>query len=212
MISLALGLALLTAGPSSVPCSGPSQPHGHLQWSESAKIVAPNPAWQVEVHPVLTSDENQTPVTLHSCRNDGAWPLFTLERSAEIYWSPGSRNLLVVNKPFSGSSRLLFFSVEALSDGKRAGASDLLDRTVKQAVLQRLGEKRHIEFYLPQFVSWGKGNIVLAVGGATYSGDNGPMSPYCYGIVVNGGTLRVEDTLTAGELKAKFGAECRVSP
>ena len=38
------------------------------------------------------------------------------------------------------------------------------------------------------------------------------MSPYCYGIVVNDGTLRVEDTLTAGELKAKFGAECRVSP
>ncbi len=212
MISLALGLALLVTGASSAPCSGTSPSHGHLQWSESAKIVAPDRAWQVEVHPVLTSEENQTPVTLHSCRKAGSWPLFTLKRSAEIYWSPDSRNLLVVNKPFSGSSRLLFFSVKALSDGKRAGASDLLDRTVKQAVLQRLGEKRHIEFYLPQFVSWAKGNIVLAVGGATYSGGNGPMSPYCYGIVVNGGTLRVEDTLTAGELKAKFGAECRVSP
>lgn len=35
----------------------------------------------------------------------------------------------------------------------------------------------HIEFYLPEFVSWKANDLVLSVGGATSSGGDGPMNP-----------------------------------
>lgn len=212
MISFTLGFILSIATTSSARCSDIPQTHRQLQWSQPATIVSLSRAWQVEVHPVLTSDENQTPVTLHSCINDGSWPLFTLERSAEMYWGADSRSLLVINEPLSGSSKLLFFSINKLTQGGEAPGSDELDRMVKQILFQRFGEKKQIEFYLPRFVSWKKSQIVLAIGGATSSGGNGPMTPYCYGVVVDSSTLRIQSTISAGELRGKFGAECRISP
>ena len=207
-----LGISLFLRGTSFAQCSRIPQNHAQLQWSRPATAVSPNLAWQVEVHPVLTSDENQTPVTLHSCRKDASWSLFTLERSAEVYWSPDSRHLLVINEPLSGSNKLLFFPVSKLAEGKETRDSDGLDRAVKQVLHQRLGENRRIEFYLPQFVSRKENNIVLAVGGAASSGGDGPMTPYCYGVLVDRDSLQVRATVSAGNLKRKFGAECQVSP
>jgi hypothetical protein len=80
-IAFALGISLLLAG-SSTQCPSAPQTHGRLQWSQSAKIVAPNGPWEVVVHRLLTADENQSPVRLRRCQGAGSWPLLTLQRSA----------------------------------------------------------------------------------------------------------------------------------
>lgn len=191
------------------------QTHAHLEWSMFAAIVAPNRAWQVEVHPALTSEENLTPVSLRGCRKAGSRPLFILQRDAEIYWGPDSNSLLVVNEPVDLGNQLLFFNVKASSEGKQTEAPDELDKEVQQVLFQHLGEKRHVDFYLPTFVSWKDSKLLLAVGGTTFSGkirESGPTASYCYGFLVNSDTLHIQDVLSAEELKAKFGAECEPDP
>jgi hypothetical protein len=188
--------------------------HAQLGWSEFATVVAPDRAWQVEVHPVFTSRENHTPVTLRGCEKGGSWPLFILERDAEMYWGPDSSSLLVVNEPLSGTNQLLFFDVETPSDGKQTQAPDELDKAVEQVLIKRLGKNRRTEFYLPNLVSWKGSQLLLAVGGtSSYAkGESGPMKEYCYGFMINTDTLRVQEVLSATELKANSGAECETYP
>ncbi|MGB8412740.1 MAG: hypothetical protein WCE23_07935 [Candidatus Binatus sp.] len=185
--------------------------HTDLDWSMFATVVAPNGAWQVEVHPALTSDENLTPVLLRGCQKAGSWPLFILQRDADMYWGPDSSSLLVVNEPFSGTNQLLFFNIQALSEGKQTQAPDKLDKTVQQVLLQRLGEKNQIGFYLPTLVSWKKDKLLFAVGGNMFPrkiGYNGPTTEYCYGFMIDTKTLQVQDVLSAEQLKTASGAEC----
>ena len=189
--------------------------HSQLQWSEYATVVAPNDAWQVEVHPVLTSGENQTPVILRGCQKSGSWPLFILERDADIYWGPKSKNLLMVNKPLSGGNQLLFFDIKAVSEGKQAQAVSTLDERVKQAVLQRLGQKTVTGFYLPTFISWNESRLLFAAGGNAFYGkrnESGPIKEYCYGLMIDTNTLQIQEVLSAKQLKARFGAECQTMP
>lgn len=185
--------------------------NAQLGWSEFAAVVAPNRAWQVEVHPVFTSGENHTPVLLRGCKKAGSWPLFFLERDAEMYWGPDNSSLLVVNEPLSGTNQLLFFDVKALSEGKQTSAPDELDKAVEQVLLRHLGKKRHIASYLPNLVSWKENRLLLNVGGVTFHG-YGPTTDYCYGFMVNTDTLHVQDVFSARELKAKFGVECQTDP
>jgi hypothetical protein len=208
-----LGISLLlTAGVASAQCSGVSKSHAQLQWSESAKVVAPDHAWVVEVSPVLNADENRTPVTLHRCGATGSWPLFTLERSAELRWGADSNHVLVINEPLSGTNKLLLFSVAGLTTGTQELPPDALDRAVRGALTERLGKEKHTQFYLPSFVSWKGDDLLLAVGGATYAANVGPMTPYCYGMRINSSTLRVESILSEKELKTRTGRACQVSP
>ncbi len=203
---------LLAAGTASAQCSGALKFPAQLQWSEAAKVVAPNRTWVAEVHPVLDADENRTPVTLHRCYGTGSWPLFTLERSAELRWGADSSNILVVNKPLSGTNKLLLFSVPSLTTGTKGLPPDALDKAVNEALTERLGKEKHAQFYLPSFVSWKGDDLLLAVGGATYTANVGPLTPYCYGMRINSSTLRVESILSEKELKARTGHGCQVSP
>ena len=203
---------LLAAGTASAQCSGTPKLQAQLQWSEAAKVVAPNRTWVAEVHPVLDADENRTPVTLHRCGGSGSWPLFTLERSAELRWGADSNHILVVNEPLSGTSKLLLFSVLSLMAGTASVSPDALDAAVKEALAERLGKEKHVQFYLPSFISWRGDNLLLAVGGAAYATNVGPLTPYCYGMRINSSTLRVESILSEKELKTRIGHGCRVSP
>ena len=137
-------LLLLITGTASAQCSGAPKYHAQLQWSEPAQVGAPSHAWAAEVHPVLDADENRTPVTLHRRRDTGSWPLFTLERSAELHWGTDSNHVLVINEPLSGTNKLLFFSVASLITGTEASPPDGLDRAVNEALAERLGKKRSI--------------------------------------------------------------------
>jgi hypothetical protein len=203
---------LLAAGTASAQCSGVPKFQAQLQWSEAAKIVAPNHRWVAEVHPVLDADENRTPVTLHRCGSTDSWPLFTLERKAELRWGADSNQILVVNEPLSGTNKLLLFSVPSLTTGTQGFPPDALDKAVNEALTERLGKENHAQFYLPSFVSWKGDDLLLAVGGATYAANVGPLTPYCYGMRINSSTLRVESILSEKELKTRTGHGCQVSP
>lgn len=210
-IMVAISL-LLTTGTTSAQCFGAPKLHAHLQWSEATKVVAPNHAWVVEVNPVLDADENRTPVTLHRCGGAGSWPLFTLERSAELHWGADSNHILVVNEPLNGTNKLLLFSVSSLTAGTAGVSPNALNRTVNEALTESLGKEKHIQFYLPNFISWKGDTLILAVGGATYAANDGPLTPYCYGMRINSSTLRVESILSEKELKTGTGRGCQVSP
>jgi hypothetical protein len=197
---------------SSAQCVGTSRTHGHLHWSESAKIVAPNRAWQVEVHPILDADENKTPVTLRSCSGPSFWPLFTLQRDAYAYWSSDSKHLLIVNAPFSGTNKLLLFSVDELVLNAQKRVPDALDTAVTEELTRQLGERVHIVFYLPIYASWKGNNLLLAVGGEFSTSNTGPMGSYCYGFLVDSDTSQVKNVLSKRELEAKTGGGCQVSP
>lgn len=204
-------LLMLSAGAASAQCSGTPKEHTQLQWSESAKAVAPDRAWVAEVHPVLDADENRTPVTLHRCGGTGSWQLFTLERRAELRWGADSKHILVINEPLSGTNKLLFFSVASLTTGTQGTPPEAIDRAVNDALTERLGKEKHVQFYLPSFVSWKGDDLLLAVGGATYAANDGPLAPYCYGIRINSSSLRVESILSGKELKTRTGHSCQVS-
>jgi len=119
---------------------------------------------------------------------------------------------LIINEPVANSNKLLFLRTTSVKGSVEEEASGQIDEAVRQRLSQELGEKRHIEFYLPQFVSWKASGLVLAVGGATSSGADGPMSPYCYGFLIDPGSREVRGVLSEQSLKAKFGKECRISP
>ena len=160
-----LGLSLLVAGTCCAQCSGTSHIHARVQWSESAEVIAPDWSWAVQVRPVLDADENRTPVTIHKCGGSLSWPLFTLQRSAELYWSSDSRHLLFVNQPLSGTNKLLFFTVPKSATESPTSNSDALDEGVRDAIAERVGNGRHIiQFYLPTIASWNGGSVLLAVG------------------------------------------------
>lgn len=203
---------LSTVSISPAQCVGTSHAHNQLQWSEPAKIVAPNHVWQVEVNPILNADENKTPVTLVSCRGAQSWFLFTLQREANLYWSSDSRYLLIVDEPLSGTNKLLLFSVEQLITNTPNSLPDALDKAVNEALKRQLGEGVHIQFYLPTYTSWDKKNLLLAVGGESYTVNTGPINSYCYGFIVDSETSTVMNVLSKKELVAKTGRSCRVSP
>ncbi len=202
---------LLLAATSWGQCSGTPETHGNLQRSEPAKVISPNHARMVQVHPILNVDENRSPVTVSKCGDSKSWPLFTLQRSAELYWSSDSKHVLVVDQPLSGTNKLLIFSVPS-SAASTTEPSDALDKTVNEALAERLGKNKHVQFYLPTFVSWKGDSVLLAVGGETYAENVGPLDAYCYGLKINSNTLHVESVLSEKELKASSGRSCQVSP
>ncbi|MGB6745438.1 MAG: hypothetical protein WBE38_17460 [Terracidiphilus sp.] len=203
---------LLSAGTASAQCSGAPKYRAQLQWSESAKVVSPDHAWVVEVRAVFDADENRTPVTVHRCGGIGSWPLFTLKRDAELHWGADSNHILVINEPLSGTNELLFFSVASLTTGTQGLPPDALDRAVNEALTERLGKEKYVQYYLPSLVSWKGNDLLLAVGGETNLGHDGPLASYCYGMRINISTLHVESVLSEKELKTRTGHGCQDSP
>jgi len=203
---------LLSAGTASAQCSGGPKYHAQLHWSESAKVVAPDHAWVVEVHPVFDAYGNRTPVTLHKCGGTGSWPLFILARDAELHWGADSNHILVINEPLSLTNELLFFSVASLTTGTQGLTPDALDKAVKEALTERLGKEKQVQYYLPTLASWKGNDLLLAVGGETNLGHDGPLASYCYGVRINISTLRVESVLSEKELKTSAGHSCHDSP
>lgn len=185
---------------------------GRLQWSEPATITSPDHRWQIEVRPVLTSNYNETPVSVRNCKTNRSFNLFTLTRNADLYWSQSSKSVFVIDNPTDGTSRLFIFLIDNELEGSHSN-HDLINYNVKNAVMKAIGSNRQIVFYLSSFVSWNDDKLVLVVGGTTSSGDNGPMKPYCFGMVINTDSEDVTAVLSSKELRKKFkGTICRIYP
>jgi hypothetical protein len=208
----AMGLAMTWSQGAAASCSRAASDHAHIQWSEPATIVSPDRTWQVNVQPDFGADENRAPVTLQKCGESHASTLFVLDRNADLYWRADSSQLLIINQPGSGASELALFDT-ASSTGTTAMPSSSLDKDARSAVQGALGAARKIQFYLMNFVAWYAEHAVLSVSGATSSGGDGPMSPYCYGVVLDTRHARVQKIMQEDELKSAYrAAQCPVSP
>lgn len=211
MINPTLVISLFVAMASALQCQGRSQDHTHLQWSETTQSVSPNGKWEVTVAPVLTSEKNQTPVTLRQCDGSLAMPLLTLQRSADLYWNPDGKDLVIVDEPVANKYSLLFFDIAKLT-GEQKYDQNHVNELVVENLTARLGGKSHVEFFLPSVVSLKQDFLVVSAGGATSIDDNGPMNPYCYGFVIDLREERIHETLSERDLRQKYGATCRLSP
>lgn len=187
---------------------------GEIQWSERSSIVSPNHVWRLEVHPNLASDDNESPVAVVNCKTNASYPIFVLDRMAYSYWSPNGDNLVIINESGVDVYNVLFFDIKSSSTFNPSQTFNVLNKKIENVIFNKLGKNRFVHFYLPTFVSWTDGELVLAVGGATTSpGAYGPMTPYCFGIVVDTGTQNIKSVVSADELKHEFSnTECRVSP
>jgi len=181
-----------------------------LRWSEEATVISPSRLWQVEVHPVHDSENNETPVVLRGRAKGDSRALFTLQRDAELYWSSDSGRLLVVNAPLRGTNELLLFSVGGATAGAERPAN-ALDRLVADAIAERLGSEQHIQSYMPAFVSWENDRLLLSVGGTAYRKEVGPLVSYCFGTTVDTATLRIQQVYSEKELRKRTGQGCRIT-
>jgi len=185
----------------------------HIQWSEPTKLYSPNGVWKIETHPVLKSDENETPVTLSRGGSSVESQLFILSRAADVYWGPDRDRLLVINQPVANSYELNLFDLKRIEKGNDLKYDDRLDRKIKKDLGKQMQQGQSIVFFLPSFVAWESDNLVLAVGGAVSEGQGGPMIGYCYGVIVDSLRQKVTKVLSTVELQSEFpSARCRASP
>ena len=193
-------------------CSASRSAHREIQWSSSIRAVAPDAKHEIEVRANLEAEDNASPVTLHNCSEPGEWPLFTLTRRADLYWSDDGKNILVIDAPDSSTSRLLLFSVDQIEHDGLPHRPDAIDQLVKEALRKQIGQKSSIEFYLPTFVSWAGGELVLAVGGESATAATGPLDRYCMGAVIDTKALRITRLMSETDLRLRFRARCDTSP
>jgi hypothetical protein len=203
-------LTVLLTGVSGQPCSGASGENAHLHWSEPADVVSPDRSLRVEVRPTDDSDDHGTAVALHFCGRPNSRLLFTLRRDADLYWSADSQRLLIIDRPFSETGQLLLFSVHDAAEGTEAldHATNTVDAAVRKVLVKHLGPGNKVEFFQPSYRSWNGNTLLLAVGGATSTRNIGPMKGYCYGVMVNSDTRRVEQVISAQDLKRRTGNGC----
>lgn len=211
MISTALLIAMIGSG-RGADCAASGSRHVEIHWSRSLRATAPDGATELEVRANLQSESNASPVLLRDCRGTATWPLFTLQRRADVYWSDDGRHLLVVDAPLDGTNTLLLFSIDQSRQRGTPAAPAALEQLVQAMVRSRLGDRAQVIFYLPTFVSWRKDELLMAVGGEAADADTGPLKGYCFGLVVDTNGVRTSRVLSARELRAMSGAGCRTNP
>jgi hypothetical protein len=180
-----------------------AQPLGHpafLHWSRRTIVKSPDGQFQIEVHPILTDEENHSPVVVHRLYDGREWKLFTLTRAAHTLWSPDGHRILVIDEPTVDNYVVHLYSPE----GKRTEADT--DGMMRSAVASRIAPGREVEFYLPTFVSWNDNELVIAVGGTSSHGIASPMESFCFAVSVDSGSGNVLTTNKRSE------SHCRTNP
>jgi hypothetical protein len=194
-------LALITTMTSLVGLA--AQPIGHpvfLHWSERAMVKSPDRQFQIEVHPILTDEENHSPVVIHRLYDGREWELFTLTRAAHVLWSPDSHRILVIDEPTADNYEVRLYS----PDGKRTETDT--DRMMRSAVASQIAQGRSINFYHPTFVSWKDNELLIAVGGTSYKGIPSPFESFCFAVSVDSDSGKVLSTNKRSE------SHCRLNP
>lgn len=212
MIEVGLLLVLLTATPVQ-PCAAPSRLHKELHWSSHTTFSSPDHRMQIEVRPVFDPIENKTSVILHACGTSGSWPLFTLERDADIFWRRDSTQILVIDEYLSGGSRIALLGIKQITiQASTSPFPNALDSAIREAVKDRLGKNSQLGFYLPTMVSWKGDTLIVAVGGNGDSLSSGPSHGYCYGFVIDSATASIQEVIGERALRARTGRSCIQSP
>ncbi len=211
MSIIAFASAILATAASPSGCAGTLAEHGHIQWSEPTTVVSPDHTWELTVHPLLHSDENQSSVTLKRCGGTTEQPAMVLKRSAEFYWG-GKDNLLIIDEPVADAYRVRFFDLSGNRNIKEYGEAAGVDGQIRKKLSEDFGKSASVQFYLPKVASWKGSKIVLSIGGAISSNSDGPMTPYCYSAVVNSQSGRVESLTRVAKPLTASGATCQIFP
>ncbi len=160
-----LAAAILAPSHAVPACRSPGEKQAHLQWSEPNTVVAPNRTWAAEVRPVLTADENASPLVLYRCGGKQAVTVMRLSRSADLVWSDDGRTLLVIEQAAAESYSIRLFRIRM--DGENVSVSEKpgVDKSIRAAVAQRLGPRSKIQFYTPVLVAWKRDQLSLGIKG-----------------------------------------------
>ena len=171
-----------------------------LHWSKKTVVESPDRQLQIEVHPILTDEENHSPVVVHRLNDGKEWALFTLKRAAHAIWSSDGHRILVIDEPTADNYQVYLCSPE----GQRVVAE--VDEKMRAAVTNQIGSDRNIEFYLPTFVSWKGHELAIAAGGTSFDGVHRSTEPFCFTVSIDSDSGQV---LT---IKKQPDSRCRINP
>ncbi len=207
---LTVSLAGLAGDARAAEPPGANAFHATLHWSEPRNIVSPDDGWELAVRPIYNARRNGSPVVVR--KRGGGRPnvVLILERNANIYWG-SDRRLLIVDHPITVPRRVLLYRLGSTGAVTRLRATPDLDTDIRDRVLRALGRTKVVAFYIPTFASWTGSRLVLRLGGTVVDNTtSSPMTPYCYRIIVNSRTAKVESM--AKESWREHGTTCRIFP
>ncbi|MEO7177649.1 MAG: hypothetical protein ABIW83_02285 [Allosphingosinicella sp.] len=161
-------------------CPPAREKRAHVQWSHARTVVAPNRAWAVEVRPVLTADENISPLVLYRCGGKPIVTVMRLSRSADLVWSDDANTLLVIDQAGAESFTVRLFRIGMAGGNVFASERPNVDKGIRTALVQRLGGRAAVQFFEPVFVAWKGDQLTLGIQGTLSEREPGPMKSYCF--------------------------------
>ncbi len=177
-----------------------------VHWSERQTISSPNCKWSLEI---LPGKGDVGHAYLKSRDGKKSTLLFTVNRSGSIRWDR-SDVLAFEDHGYSNTYRLRVFD---LSGSKDFTAGSLqLDVLARKKIEGDLGPEQTIQYYFPKIVALEDGKLTVSVGVETTHGDEGPFTPHCYGFQLALHPARIVSSVTADELRDRFGASCQKFP
>lgn len=166
-------------------CQENPRTHASIHWSEKSRIVSPNRTKYIEVNPILTGDENRSPVELKTCSSQFAAPVLLLTRSANIHWSSDSSKLLVIDQPGANSHIVRLYNIRDSDDVLAVNEIYGLNDHIRNLVMSEIPSGGRIEFFRPHFKSWNGSNLVLSIRGTYSFGGRGPMTSFCFDTMID---------------------------
>lgn len=154
---------------------------GELQWSEASSIRSLNGRWQLEVHPVLSSEENESPVVLRQCGTDKSKVVLILERSAMAYFSPNGDEFIVINRPVRDKYDILIGKSAYLLANDKNSLDKRIGSLIYDAVSKALYPSRPV-FFLPRLEKWRNRSMIFAIGGQATVDREEAISDYCFSV------------------------------
>ena len=174
-------------------CPGDRVGQGELQWSKASSIRSLTGQWQLEVRPVLTSDENESPVVLRRCATEQSKVVLILERNASVYFSPSGDEFLIINRPVRNKHEILIGRSPDLLANDKYVLNRKVGAFIYDAVSKALYPSQPV-FFLPKLLKWRNGAMSFMVGGQAAVKGRQKISDYCFraDYLVVGGNVDVK--------------------
>ena len=206
---LILGIVLAAGTNGAAACRPQPATSAQIRWSESKDIRSPNCQWSLLIRPTKPED-GPADVYLSTRTGNVRRLLFKSNRDGTIHWGNGNSRLLVEDKQFSNSYRLLLFD---LSKKNQTEADALqINKEIRSDVENKLRPSENIVYYFPKFVAWEARGVIISVGIVVVNGKSGPFTSYCFGYQMGIQPIQIKSTLSEAELKKLDGASCQIWP
>jgi len=204
----AVSLVLAAANAQGVPCTASPNETVQIHWSETKRVFSPNCKWVLDIRSV--GEDGPAVAYIHEVKQGVPRHLFEVSRDAVIHWDKLEADLLVEDMEFSNRYRLMLF--EPLNGYQSQKEALRIDDTIRADVEHNLKPRENIIYYLPKFVAWTDGGLVVSVGVITVDGHSGPFTSRCVGYEVAARPIKIMATLSKASLKKEYGVTCQVWP